>query len=204
VSTGRAGLQELISDHGERLLSIAERAIRTNRRDGHVWLPDPGADPPLLRAPRASFVTLRRGPRLLGCIGGLEAVEPLVVDVARHAHLAATSDPRFAPITPDDFEHMDLEVSVLSGLEVLPVGSLAELRTALRPGEDGVLVEWRQWRGTFLPDVWQHLSTEDEFVRALWQKAGLPEGFWADDVVVHRYLTAAATQRGPRPPLHSA
>lgn len=188
-------------EHGPTLLAVAEEGIRVARRDGRVWLPEPAEFPAALRAHHSSFVTLKRGTRLLGCIGGLEAVEPLVVDVARHARSAATEDPRFDPVSRDDFEHMDLEVSVLSALEPLPVRSPEELRAALRPAVDGVLVGWRGRRGTFLPDVWHQLPDIDDFLGALWRKAGLPPGFWAEDVALWRYATAAVTSAGPRLPL---
>jgi AmmeMemoRadiSam system protein A len=196
-------LRELVEQHGATLLAVAEKAIRVDRRDGRPWLPDPAEFPAGVRELHSSFVTLKRGPRLLGCIGGLEAVEPLVVDVARHARSAATEDPRFDPVSAEDFERMDLEVSVLSAMEPLPVRSPDELRAALRPAVDGVLVGWRGRRGTFLPDVWHQLPDVDDFLRALWHKAGLPAGFWAEDIALWRYGTAAATAPGPRPPLHA-
>ena len=57
-----------------------------------------------LRQPRATFVTLRIAERLRGCMGSLQASEPLVVNVARNAHSAAFRDPRFGAIRVQDSE----------------------------------------------------------------------------------------------------
>ena len=80
----------------------------------------------VLRTHAASFVTLEREQRLLGCVGTLEACAPLAVGVAHQALGAAFADPRVPPIAVHDFVAMTVKVSVLSELTELPVGSVDE------------------------------------------------------------------------------
>jgi AmmeMemoRadiSam system protein A len=177
-----------LSDTTRRwLVELARTTVRTALDDGQLHLPDPATIPDDAAAPGAAFVTLRRDGRLLGCIGSMEPVRPLVVDVATHAFDAAFRDPRLPAVTLDDWHHMAVEVSVLGPLERVDVHDLAELSAALRPGIDGVLLTSRDGRGTFLPSVWDQVATPDRFLRELWRKAGLRRDHWPNDLVVERY-----------------
>ena len=71
--------------------------------------------------PGAAFVTLHRNGQLLGCIGSMEPRRSLAADVATHAFDAAFRDPRLPAVTADDWDHMDVEISVLGPLSVLDV-----------------------------------------------------------------------------------
>jgi AMMECR1 domain-containing protein len=62
-----------------------------------------------------------------------------------------------------------------------------EAVAGLRPGVDGVILEWTRHRGTFLPQVWDQLPDARSFLRQLKRKAGLAESFWAEDLRLHRY-----------------
>ena len=169
------------------LLSLARDTVRRALDDGRLHLPDAADVPVEASAPGAAFVTLRRDGRLLGCIGTMEPSRPLATDVAAHAFDAAFRDPRLPAVTLDDWEHMDVEVSVLGPLEVLDVHDRAGLIAALRPGTDGVLLTSREGRGTFLPSVWHQVRSPEEFLDMLWRKAGLRAGRWPSDLVVERY-----------------
>ena len=81
-----------------------------------------------------------------------------------------------------------LSVSLLGPHEPLPHQPDARRAArALRPGVDGVVLAWRGRRATFLPQVWAQLPDADDFVAALLHKAGLGEGFWAEDLTLARY-----------------
>ncbi len=169
------------------LLSLARDTVRRALDDGQLHLPDPADVPSEAAGPGAAFVTLRRDGRLLGCIGTMEPSRPLATDVAAHAFDAAFRDPRLPAVTLDDWEHMDVEVSVLGPLEVIDVHDRAGMIAALRPGTDGVLLTSREGRGTFLPSVWHQVRSPEEFLDMLWRKAGLRAGRWPADLVVERY-----------------
>ena len=143
--------------------------------------------PPALGEPRASFVTLTIAGALRGCCGTLEPVRPLLHDVWHNAQASEFHDPRFLPLTADEWREADLEVSVLTPHERLVVASERELRLALVPGRDGVVLSWRGTRATFLPKVWEQVADPEEFLARLKQKAGWPTDFWAADLEVWRY-----------------
>jgi len=168
-------------------MSVAWDSIVHGLEHGEPLPVDPSAHAAELRAAGASFVTLKRAGELRGCVGSLEAEDPLVVDVARNAFRAAFHDSRFARLTPSELAGLDLHVSVLSPLERLDVTSERELLGALRPGIDGIVIREGARRGTFLPAVWDSLPEPADFLRELRQKAGLPEDTWSAAFEVYRY-----------------
>ena len=182
-STGSA---QLDNEKGSTLLKLARSEIATKL--GHDvsspaqagWLAEPGA----------SFVTLTRQGELRGCIGTLEAHRPLGLDVRENAVAAAFRDPRFMPLTRVEFDEIRVEVSVLSPSEILVVASEEHALAILRPNVDGVVFEYRHYRSTFLPQVWEQLPEPAEFMAHLKRKAGLPMDFWAEEVRLSRYTVS--------------
>jgi uncharacterized protein len=170
-------------ERGRSLLAIARGAIATAlgevgpRCEPAAWLEEKGA----------SFVTLTRRDRLRGCVGSLSAERPLRRDVERNARAAAFRDPRFAPLSRDEYPETLVEVALLSALEPLAFESESHALAQLRPGVDGLVLEWGRRRGTFLPQVWEQLPEPNEFVAHLKRKAGLPPGFWVPDLKLSRY-----------------
>lgn len=135
-------------------------------------------DPPELREPGASFVTLEREGRLRGCIGTLQAQRPLYVDVARNAE-RSMRDPRLPPVEAADWPGLTVKVSVLTTPEPVEAPDPATLMAALRPGVDGLILNDDDRRSTFLPSVWNRLDTREKFLGALLRKGGWnawPEG----------------------------
>ncbi|HDP90292.1 MAG TPA: AmmeMemoRadiSam system protein A [Thioalkalivibrio sp.] len=176
-------------DAGERqrLVDIARRSIERGLHSGRALSPVLDDLPARLRAPGASFVTLKRHGELRGCIGTLEAYQPLALDVAAHAFDAAFRDPRFAPLSADELADLELDISILGTPEELVFQDEAGLVRQLRPGVDGLILQEGQRRGTFLPSVWEQLPDPAEFLRQLKRKAGLPADYWSDTLRVWRY-----------------
>jgi AmmeMemoRadiSam system protein B/AmmeMemoRadiSam system protein A len=155
-------------------------------------------DHPALQRPGATFVTLHGADgRLRGCIGRLEAVRPLGDDVRANARAAAFDDPRFAPLRADEWPGLKIEVSLLGATQPLAARSEAEALRALRPGIDGVILEWRGYRATLLPQVWSQLPDAAEFVGVLKQKAGLAADFWAHDIRLSCYQVRYFSESRP-------
>jgi AmmeMemoRadiSam system protein A len=175
------------------LLTLARASIRHGLETGRPLPVDLDAQPDTLRAERAAFVTLHRDTQLRGCIGHLEAVQPLARDVAENAFAAAFRDPRFPPLTAGEFDSLHIDISVLTPSEPIAFASEAELIALLRPGIDGVILEdsaaGQGRRGTFLPSVWEQLPQPREFLRHLKQKAGLSPDYWSDGLRAWRYRT---------------
>lgn len=142
---------------------------------------------PALTGLGATFVTLMQANDLRGCIGTLQAVRPLRVDVHENALGAAFRDPRFPPLARDEFDITAIEVSLLSVSEPLSFMSEEDLLARLRPDVDGVTIEYGRNRATFLPQVWQALGEPHRFMAELKRKAGLPTNFWDAQMNVSRY-----------------
>ncbi len=140
-----------------------------------------------LRAVAASFVTLRDRGELCGCIGTVDAHRPLGDDVAHNAYAAAYRDTRFEPVSAEVRARLDVEVSVLSPREPVQAPSEVALAEQLRPGVDGVVIEFQGMSATFLPQVWDHLPDPVDFLAELRRKAHLPARFWHPELRVSRY-----------------
>lgn len=180
-----------------RLLTLARQSICTGR--GRAA---PAAGPPLeavsatLRAPRASFVTLRLGGLLRGCRGTLEAERPLAHDVWENAWLSAYEDPRFPLLEAADETAIEISVSVLSALEPVAATNPGELLGKIEPGRHGLVLVAGAHRATFLPQVWSTLATPAQFLDALLAKAGLPAEPWSPLTQAWRY-TAESFSEAP-------
>jgi AmmeMemoRadiSam system protein A len=168
---------------GQVLIAIARESIErvgdleVHARWSEQWLREPGA----------SFVTLKLAGELRGCIGSIEARRTLGEDVARNAHAAAYRDPRFAAVTREEVLRLAVEVSVLSEREPLMASDEFDALALLRPGIDGIYLEYEGLSATFLPQVWESLPAPEDFLGELKRKAGLPRGFWHPGVRLSRY-----------------
>jgi uncharacterized protein len=169
------------------LLEVAWSSIRHGLRYGVPLEVRPWHFEATLQELGASFVTLRIGEELRGCTGTLEAVRPLVVDVAHNAFASAFRDSRFAPLDPGEFPALDLHISILDSPERLAVASEEELIRVLRPRRDGLILEEGARRATFLPAVWEQLPAPRDFVGHLKHKAGLPLDYWSPTLRLFRY-----------------
>jgi AmmeMemoRadiSam system protein A len=170
-------------DLGDALLVRARNAIAAE------FGLAPAAEPahPVLTEEAATFVTLTQGGQLRGCIGSLEAWRPLAEDVRSNARAAAFRDPRFPPLSQEELAGTRVEVSLLAPAQPMAFTDQEDAVRQLRPGIDGVILEWHGRRGTFLPQVWESLPERRLFLTHLKQKAGLPSDFWAPDVKLSRY-----------------
>lgn len=183
---------------GSELVRLAVAAIAAQLAH---YRPDclPPASPRLCRL-GASFVTLESRGQLRGCVGTLDAVRPLYLDVQRNAR-RAMHDPRLPEVTGADWSALDVKVSVLSAPEPVPVSSRVELLAVLRPGVDGLLLEAGTRRATFLPAVWQKLADPEHFLAALLTKGGWPARGWPDGLAVCRYTSVEFVDKAPRVPV---
>ncbi len=173
----------------KQLLTLARQSIQYGLHNGHPFSPHKKDFDPPLQQKAASFVTLNKNNQLRGCIGSLEARQPLIDDVAQNAYSAAFRDPRFPPLSSEEFDYLDIHISVLSPPEPINVHSEADLLARITPGKDGLIFKSGNHHGTFLPSVWTQLPVAVDFVRHLKIKAGLPSAGWPADMQVSRYDT---------------
>lgn len=170
-------------EQGRLLTALARAAIAHEFNEPGATLPHPD----WLDAPGAVFVTLTEGGKLRGCVGSLEAQRPLGEDVEHNARAAAFSDHRFPPLSHAELPRVRVEVSVLTPATAMTFADEADALRQLRPGSDGVILEYGWLRSTFLPQVWEQLPEPRLFLSHLKQKAGLAGDFWAKDIQLSRY-----------------
>ncbi len=187
---GRMSFVEIVNQYeGQLLLELAEKSIEKGFLTGDALNVDLKAVPDSLLHPGASFVTLNLRGQLRGCIGHLEATQALLQDVVENASLAAFSDPRFPPLTREEFEAVEISLSILSAPEPLLFDSEDDLLTKIWPGIDGLVLKEGAFQGTFLPSVWESLPKPLDFLCHLKQKAGLSADYWSDSIQILRYTT---------------
>ncbi|MFA4830676.1 MAG: AmmeMemoRadiSam system protein A [Patescibacteria group bacterium] len=163
----------------EYLLILARRTLESYFQTGaklavsESELPDAE-----LKEERGAFVTLRKHGQLRGCIGHIEPIQAVYLDVIDNALAAAFDDPRFPRLTHQELAEVEIEVSVLTKPEKLEYASAEDLLNKLRPLQDGVILKKGFNSATYLPQVWEDLRDKQEFLSSLCMKADLPPDEW--------------------------
>ncbi|MGB7912742.1 MAG: AmmeMemoRadiSam system protein A [Desulfobaccales bacterium] len=180
-----------LSDADKKLLlQIARGSIEAHLLDKPA--PALEAAPPSLCQPRGAFVSLHRRGQLRGCIGYLEAVQPLGETVREMAAAAAFHDPRFRPLGREELADLEVEISVLSPMQ--PVSDIDQIEV----GTHGLYMVQGSCRGLLLPQVateyhWDRLT----FLKQTCSKAGLPPDAWRDPATKICLFTAEIISENP-------
>ena len=175
--------------HGLRveLLRAARKTLEIGLRRGKV--PEINLDtfPMPLRGEAATFVTLKTGGKLRGCIGSYAPRRSMIADVAENTFAAGFRDPRFKPLGADELPLIDLSISILSTPRKLAVKSEEDLTARLQPDVDGLILDGGGKRSIFLPSVWADIPDPRAFVAALKRKGGFPENEWPETMTAWTY-----------------
>jgi AmmeMemoRadiSam system protein A len=146
------------------LVQLARRTIEDYVRRGAV-IDAPEELTPEMTQRAGAFVSLHRQGQLRGCIGTIEPVQDnLAQEIIANAISAATRDPRFRPMRPEELQDLEISVDVLTPAE--PIASLADLD----PKIYGVIVQSGRRRGLLLPDL-EGVDTAEEQVDIALRKA---------------------------------
>lgn len=181
---------DLTSEQRAALLAIARRAI-CERVRGLPSTGGPSRDP-RLEAAGAAFVTISQRGQLRGCIGYVDPIKPLREAVAHCAAAAATGDPRFPPVTPEELTHLEIEVSVLSPLRRITDPSEVEV------GTHGLYISQSGRHGLLLPQVASEFQWDREtFLRQTCLKAGLPADAWRHGAEIQVFTVDRFTDHAP-------
>jgi len=130
---------------------------------------------PRLKEQTATFVTLKIGGQLRGCIGSLAPVAPLYKSIHDNTVNAALRDFRFRPVTAREMEAITVELSLLS--PIVDIGSADEFKL----GEHGIIVEKGRYRAVYLPEVAvEQKWTKEETLSSLSMKAGMNPDAWRE------------------------
>ena len=178
-------IEELSFAEKEALLSVAREAIlysTQNKKLPRINLNDYSEN---LKENGASFVTLhtKHNNKLRGCIGSLEAYQPLILDVQVHSISAAMEDYRFPPVKFEEVDNLHIEISRLTPPIPIKYSNPEELPDLLRAGVDGVIIQDGFKRATFLPQVWQQLPDPKLFLSQLCSKMGVNSKLWQTKIL---------------------
>ncbi|MBI4559721.1 MAG: AmmeMemoRadiSam system protein A [Candidatus Hydrogenedentes bacterium] len=153
---------------------------------------------PKLWEKHGAFVTLKKAGELRGCIGYTANREPLVIAVQDNAINAASRDPRFSSVTPDELDDITIEISAMTSGDDpdTPFRQVHDIQEIII-GRDGLFIETPPLRGgLLLPQV---AVEEDwnvqQFLSALCRKAGYPDGAWRDTERTRLYRFSAQVFR---------
>ena len=120
-----------------------------------------------------AFVTLHKNGALRGCIGyvkGIKTIPEAVVDMAK---ASAFEDPRFEPLTKSELDKIDIEISILTPIEL--VNDISEIVI----GRDGLIISSGFRSGLLLPQVATEYGWDVKtFLEHTCYKAGLPSDAW--------------------------
>jgi AmmeMemoRadiSam system protein A len=163
----------------QTLLRVARDAIVAHVRGGVARTLEIGGT---LSQPADAFVTLHRHSELRGCIGRLQAHESVTRVVAHCAVAACSDDPRFPPVTAEELDSLEIELSILGPIE--PVANLEDIEV----GRHGLVVARGFHRGLLLPQVAVEWEWDRKtFVEETCRKAGLPRDAWQAGATVSRF-----------------
>jgi len=168
----------LNKEYGKSLIKIARNSISSHFRNK-----EPEVSSTLksrLSEKSGAFVTITIDGELRGCIGFTEAIFPLWEAVVKASQAAAFEDPRFAPLTEEEFRRIKIEVSVLT-MPGLLEGKPKEYTKQIEIGKHGLVVESGYAKGLLLPQVFTEYDADAEkALEMTCQKAGLTAEAWKD------------------------
>ncbi len=157
-----------------------------------------------LMEPCGVFVTLsilhNQNKMLRGCIGLPYPTTPLVKAVIEAAVSAATQDPRFPPVTPEELENIVFEVSVLTPPERVTAEKPTDYPSKIKVGQDGLIIENGYNKGLLLPQVPVELDwNEEEFLCQASMKAGLqPDSWLLKNTKIYRFQAIIFEEASPK------
>ncbi len=152
------------------LLQLARNAVV--QAVSHGGLPEQIPQDGVFAERRGAFVTLHVQRRLRGCIGVIEADQPLGDSIARCAASSALQDPRFPPLRTEDLAELQIEISLLSPLAPIPLEQV-------EIGRHGLLIARGTQRGLLLPQVAvEHHLNREQFFEETCRKAQLARDLW--------------------------
>jgi uncharacterized protein len=172
----------LTTEQRRTLVDAARRAI-VEQVSRQPRAPLGGRPAALLLEATGVFVTVKVDGRLRGCLGRIESRD-LLSDVVQCAADAASEDPRFKPVTPEELDRVSIDLSVLGPLELLDPPDPRSVTI----GTHGLVVEHGRCRGLLLPQVAIEWSwTAEQFLCQTCIKAGLAPDAWKSGATVYRF-----------------
>jgi AmmeMemoRadiSam system protein A len=169
-------MAELTVQEKKLLLKLARKVLLKS----FDLIDDPGIgyEVKKLSEKRGVFVTLHKNDNLRGCIGTILPEKELYSAVAENVMNSAFRDPRFSPLSEDELDDLEIEISALTVPVEVEYNNSEDLRDKITPFEDGVILDFGLRQSTFLPQVWEDLPDFDLFMSQLSMKAGMNPDAW--------------------------
>lgn len=120
-----------------------------------------------LNESKGTFVTLNLHDQLRGCIGNIYPVNNIFESIINNSQSAAFKDPRFPPLSKEEFKEIDIEISLLTQPKSC---SLEDIKKG-----EGIILKKGFRQAVYLPQVWDQLPNKEQFLQSLCNKAGLDE-----------------------------
>ena len=172
----------MISDRaGNYLVELSKKTIKYFLDTGKTMV-KPEDYPIELDEELGVFVTLNKNNNLRGCIGYAEPVKPAIDATMDVAISAAFNDPRFPQLSPEEFDELDFEVTVLTKPEMIIVAHPDQYFDEIEIGRDGLIIQKGYAKGLLLPQVaTENAFTTEEFLEHTCMKAGISADSWMDE-----------------------
>ncbi len=171
-------MNEYTKEEKKFLLELARKSIEYFLEKRELMQLDASKLKEKFKQKKAVFVTLKKHGTLRGCIGSLQAYEPLYLNVIKNAVAAAFYDNRFLPLSNEEVKDVEIEISILTDPVRIYYNNVEELIKKMKPKKDGVIIRLGGRSATFLPQVWEQLPSKEEFLNHLCLKAGLSKDEW--------------------------
>lgn len=164
------------NDEKKKLFGIVKNTLEAKLYEHKDFVVEEASLPETLKKPMGAFVTLKIDGSLRGCIGRFTSSDPLFTVVQESALSSAFEDPRFPPLTKDEYKKTDIEITVLG-----PMKKIKDINEIVL-GKHGIFIKKGNNSGTMLPQVaTENGWTVEEFLGyTSREKAGLAWDGWKD------------------------
>ena len=165
----------------DEMLNIAKKAVKTYLETGEQILV-PEDCPEELKEKLGVFVTLNKNNQLRGCIGYPEPIESAIQATISVAIAAASEDPRFPQVIPEEYDNLEFEVTVLTKPQLMEIAHPSEYLNNIKIGKDGLMIKKGYSKGLLLPQVATENNFDVEtFLEHTCMKAGISADSYLDE-----------------------
>lgn len=182
-------------EQGRKLVELARHSIETHFSGSRIEL-DGYKE---FSEKQGVFASLHKDGELRGCIGFPEPTHQLYRAVFEAARAAAFEDPRFPPLSKDELDSIEIEVSVLTVPELIKVKNAEDYLREIEIGKDGLIIRSSFRSGLLLPQVpveWKWDARE--FLSHLCIKAGLGQNEWMNpENKIYRFQAQIFSEKEP-------
>lgn len=175
----------LSSNEKNVLRDIAKQTLYKAVLEGTKYEVDADGLSNSLKLNLGAFVTLYENKQLRGCIGTFEPSQPLYEVVRDMTISSAFNDTRFNPVSSEELDSIEIEISVLTPRK--KISSIDEIEI----GKHGIYIQKGSLGGTYLPHVATQMGWDvEEFLSSCSRdKAGLSaDGYKDADIYIYESI----------------